>query len=351
MNKLFSSVLALAVVASALFTSCDETEETAKSDVVVNLESGILNGNLELDYTLDASKTYSLTGAFVVKAGAALTIPAGTKVVADAAGTDVYIAIMQEAQIYINGTASAPVIMTSSSAQPGDWGGLTLCGNAVTTAGADATAEVGGFIYGGDNAADNSGSISYLVIKGTGAQINEESQYNGVSLYAVGSATKISNVAVINGSDDGFEFFGGSVTASNIYVENCEDDAIDWTEGWNGGITSTYISHTVEGFSTAFEGDKVNNLPYFTNVTCISTVEGTALQFKKTSGAAITGLYLEGYAIDLDLKGEGELADITIDGAAAVGTEIEGETLKYTLTSGKDAAKVDISAWSWKDAE
>ena len=63
-------------------------------------------------------------------------------------------------------------------------------------------------------------SITYLVIKGTGAQINADSQYNGVSLYAVGSGTTIENVSVINGSDDGIEFFGGTVSAIFLYLEN-----------------------------------------------------------------------------------------------------------------------------------
>ena len=52
-------------------------------------------------------------------------------------------------------------------------------------------------------------------------------------------------------------------------LENNEDDSVDWTEGWNGTVTNTYISHTKEGFSTAFEGDKVNNNPKFVNVTAI----------------------------------------------------------------------------------
>ena len=66
--------------------------------------------------------------------------------------------------------------------------------NPVDLTGANSEAEVGGFIYGGNDDTDNSGSVTYLVIKGTGAQINEESQYNGVSLYAVGSATTLNNI-------------------------------------------------------------------------------------------------------------------------------------------------------------
>ncbi|NOU61562.1 hypothetical protein [Marinifilum caeruleilacunae] len=314
-----------------------------------------LSGNVDSDVTLDASKTYRLTSSYIVQDGATLTIPAGTKIHADAGGTDVYIAVLMGGKINIEGTSDNPVVIASDLSQPGDWGGLTICGKATTSAGVDAEAEVGGFIYGGTTDDDNSGSISYLVIKGTGAQINSESQYNGVSLYAVGSATTIENVAVINGSDDGIEFFGGTVSASNLYLENNEDDSVDWTEGWNGKVTNAYISHTIAGFSTVFEGDKVNNNPQFENITAISTVGGTALQFKKTSGGSITGLYLEGYDVDLDMKDETTaneyVNNVQIDGGNPDVTLVAGETLrKYTLNAGKDAAKVDISTWSWIEA-
>src|SRR5690606_2119940 len=144
--------------------------------------------------------------------------------------------------------------MKSAGGNPGDWGGLLLCGEGITTEGIDAIAEVGGLIYGGTNNSDNSGSIEYLVIRGAGAQINSESQYNGLTLYAVGSGTSISNIAVIDGADDGIEFFGGAVSATDLYFENNEDDSVDWTEGWNGTITNTYILHNGPSFSTALEG-------------------------------------------------------------------------------------------------
>ncbi|QIA06801.1 autotransporter outer membrane beta-barrel domain-containing protein [Draconibacterium halophilum] len=310
-----------------------------------------LSGNVDSDVTLDAGKTYRLTGSYIVQDGASLTIPAGTKIHADNGGTDVYIAVLMGGQIFINGEANNPVVISSDLSQPGDWGGLTICGKATTTAGVNAEAEVGGFIYGGTDDSDNSGSVTNLVIRGTGAQINEESQYNGVSLYAVGSGTTFENLAIFDGSDDGIEFFGGTATVTNIYVENCEDDAIDWTEGWSGGITNTYVSHTIAGFSTVFEGDKDNNNPVFTNVTATSTVGGTGLQFKKESGATITGLHMEGYTIDLDMKDAGALSNVQIDGANPDATLMDGETSKYTLNSGKDSDAIDISGWTWISAE
>ena len=209
-------------------------------------------------------------------------------------------------------------------------------GDATTTEGVDAIAEVGGFTYGGSNDADNSGSISYLIINYAGAQINAESQYNGLTLYAIGSGTTIDNVAILNGTDDGVEFFGGTVSASNFYLENNEDDAVDWTEGWNGTLTNTYVLHTITGFSTAAEGDGVNNDPKFVNFTAVSNTGGTALQFKKESGATITGLSLTGYVTSLDFPNAGAPANVQIDGADS------DPLLAYDA-----AATVDITIFDW----
>ncbi|WP_298550161.1 hypothetical protein [uncultured Algibacter sp.] len=316
----------------------------------ISFESSILQGAVTGDVTLDASISYVLNSSYIVQDGGKLTIPAGTRITARDGGTGVYIAILQGGEIDVQGTSTNPVVIASAVASPGDWGGLTICGNATTSAGVDAVAEVGGFIYGGTNDTDNSGSITYLVLKGTGAQINSESQYNGVSLYAVGSETILENISVINGDDDGIEFFGGTASVTNIYLENNSDDAIDWTEGWNGSVTNAYISHTIAGFSTVFEGDKANGNPTFSNITAISSVGGTALQFKKTSGGTITGLHLTGYDVDLDMKDAGDLSNVQINGADADATLVSGETSKYTLNSGKDGTALDISAWAWKSA-
>jgi len=315
------NIVALSIV-TLTFTNCGSDEPDiiiggVESEIIENLKSGVMTGNLDEDFTLSSSTIYNLSSSFIVEPGATLTIPAGTRIQAANGGTSVYIAVLKGGKIDIQGTASNPVSMSSASGNAGDWGGLTICGDATTTAGADAEAEVGGFIYGGSNDADNSGSINYLIIRGTGAQINSDSQYNGISLYAVGSGTTISNVAVVNGSDDGIEFFGGTVSVNNLYLENNEDDSIDWTEGWSGTVDNAYITHTISGFSTVFEGDKDNKNPKFNNITAVSTVGGTALQFKKESGATITGLSLTGYDVSIDMKDGGALTNVLIDGVAA----------------------------------
>ncbi len=334
MKKSIFKILNIATfcVAALTFTNCGSDEPEiiiggTDSEIIENLKAGIMSGNLEEDFTLNSNQIYNLNASFIVESGVKLTIPAGTRIQALDGGTSVYIAVLKGGQIDIQGTEASPVFMASASGNPGDWGGLTICGDASTTAGANAEAEVGGFIYGGTNDADNSGSISYLVIEGTGAQINADSQYNGVSLYAVGAGTTINNVAIINGKDDGIEFFGGTVSVSNLFLENNADDSIDWTEGWNGTVDNAYITHTVSGFSTVFEGDKDNGNPNFNNITAVSTVGGTALQFKKESGATITGLSLTGYDVSIDMKDGGPLANVIIDGSTA------DPSLSYTGTA------------------
>ncbi len=334
-NYIYSTLLKAALVTLSLmfFVACDDDDETALPPTPV--EDTVLTGDLTEDRTLLATEEYAIKGAYLVKSGATLTIPAGTVLVSEV-GTGNYIAVEQGGKIDVQGTESAPVVMRSANSVPGDWGGLLLCGKATTTEGVNATAEVGGLIYGGNDDSDNSGSINYLIIKGAGAQINSESQYNGLTLYAVGSGTKINNVAVIDGDDDGVEFFGGTVSATNLYFENNSDDSVDWTEGWSGTITNTYISHTITGFSTVVEADGANNNPRIIDLTAVSTVGGTALQFKKTSGATIVGLSLQGYETRIDMKDNGPLANVKIEGVAA------NPALGYDGT-----ATVDIADFAW----
>ena len=337
------SIFSILMAGGLFLNSCSDSNETqSTSQVITNLEKGVLEGRLNKSLTLTKPR-YKLTGAFIIENNAELTIPKGTKIEASSSGSDVYIAVRTGSKINIKGAADAPVVISSKAGAAGDWGGLVICGKAITTAGEEVAAEVGGFTYGGKDKQDNSGKITYLVLKGTGAQINAESQYNGISFYAVGAKTVVENISVINGADDGIEFFGGSVSVKNIYLKDNEDDSVDWTEGWEGTLTNTYIVHTKDGFSTALEGDKENNNPQFVNLTAISTAGSsaksqTALQFKKQSGATITNLWLEGYTQKIDMKDKGPLKNVQIEGANADPTQTYQKQ------------KIDISLWKWKEA-
>ena len=305
------SKLILIMILSLAIFSCNNDDD----GVTPQPQQG-LAGDITQDLTLDPSITYNLSGNVEVQDGVTLTIPAGTEIVS-AVGTGNYLAVLQGGSIDIQGTPSNPVIMRSSNGNAGSWGGLLLCGNAPTTAGENVTAEVGGLVYGGTNATDDSGSLNYLIIRDAGAQINADSQYNGLSLYGVGSGTSITNVAIINGADDGVEFFGGTVNASNIYLENNEDDAVDWTEGWNGTLSNTYVINTIQGFSTVIEADGTASNPTIENFTAISSQGGLAIQMKAASTATINGFTATGFDLLFEFAGTSTPAELVIDGAAA----------------------------------
>ena len=343
-NQPFYVVLFILLGLGVVSCSEDDDQPIDPIDPVEGeLDPANFQGEITEDVTLDPDETYHLTGVLSIEDGATLTIPAGTHIIANSDGEDnaptsVYIVVQKGGMIDIQGTASNPVVMNSDSGEPGSWGGIVIAGNAVSTAGTNAEAEVDNIIYGGNDPADDSGSINYLILADAGAQINADSQYNGLSLYAVGSGTEIQNVAILNGADDGIEFFGGSVSATNLYLENNEDDAVDWTEGWNGSVNNVYVTHDIENFSTAIEADGANGNPTITNFTAVSTTGGTALQFKKLSGATITGLSLSGYDTNIDIAEDGR-TDLS-------GIQIEGEDADVNAAYDADAT-VDAGSFDW----
>ena len=96
----------------------------------------------------------------------------------------------------------------------GLWGGLIVLGYAPISADA-ATALIEGLpaneayaVYGGTNAADNSGSIQYVSVRHGGTLIGDGNEINGITLAGVGSATVVNHIEVVANVDDGVEFFG-----------------------------------------------------------------------------------------------------------------------------------------------
>jgi len=267
----------------------------------------VLEGDVVTDVTLESAIAYNLTGAYVVRAGASLTIPAGTVITATG-GTSAYIAVERGAQIFINGNSSAPVVMTSGSASPapGDWGGLVVCGDAPTNKGSNVTSEVADLTYGGSNSNDNSGSIRYLRVEYTGATFSNDKEFNGVSLFGVGAGTTFEYVQSYQGGDDGIEFFGGTVSGDYLVSIGSGDDSIDFADGWNGNGSFWYIKDGAKaGIEGSNNGDDGNASPVTTttlsNITVVGPVTEGALYFKEGGGSfTITNFYTD--SIDLGVK-------------------------------------------------
>lgn len=346
MKKIILSTLAIAVLT---FTSCSRDDNsTPAASGVININADDFKGELTdgQSATLDASKIYKLTGSFVIKAGATLTIPAGTRIEATG-GTSSYIAVAQDGLIYISGTATNPVVMTSGKAvkATGDWGGLVICGRANTNKGGSngetATAEVSDLTYGGTDNNDSSGVIKYLRVEYTGAAFNADKEFNGISLFGVGSGTTFEYIQAYKSGDDGIEFFGGSVNAKYLVALHSEDDALDFADGFSGSLEYAYVKDVAKaGIEGSNNGDNGAALPS-TNVTLknISIIKGALAgsehgMYVKEGGGKWTAqnIYIQDFVKGIKINATDIPANTNIDNGFVTFSPIEFSNISGVLS-------------------
>lgn len=368
MKKLFFNLFLVSMTILSLnFVSCKNEEETTKDSVDLLIEQGVLRGELDHEATLDASVTYSLAGTFIVKDGATLNIPAGTTIKATQ-GFNSYILVLQGGKLNVNGTAAKPVVMTAEDESYGSgfWGGIVINGKAKISGASGVTAtgtcEMNtDYPYGGDNDADNSGSITYLMVKYAGARSSAEVEHNGITLDGVGSGTKIENIYILESADDGIEFFGGSVNAKNILVVNSDDDMFDNTQGYRGTLENCYgiwekgySSSEADPRGVESDGNLDGKTPSDINQTVFTITNMTidlkldpnttdaqyimqdVIKIRRGAKATITNAYVKGIGTAQDL------VDCTDSkGDAAAGTSVNltnGLTNPFTGSASKPGA-------------
>jgi hypothetical protein len=395
--------------------------ETVEVEVEVDpFEDSTLEGNITSDKTLDASKIWLLKGRVSVVDGVTLTIPAGT-IIKAAAGTGAdasTLIIARGGRLIADGTADAPIVMTSISDNievggtypsngpslnvdtRGLWGGLLILGNAPCSFSGDVTelqiegiptSDING-LYGGTDTTDDSGSVQYLSIRHGGAEIGEGNEINGLTLGGVGSGTTINHIEVLGNVDDGIEFFGGTVNASNLLVWGQGDDAIDIDQAYAGTIDGAMViltSASDHGFE--IDGPEGSAAGRFTlkNATVIGAtnncsaegVDGEMADFRKGATGDVLNILFKDFSggkdveldasadaatytagtltfenidilhpIDLDgvVCSDVETLDLIFDDKSDESTfESDASTFAEIVTSQQEGNGVDASIFSW----
>jgi hypothetical protein len=163
-------------------------------------------------------------------------------------------------------------------------------------------------LYGGSDSDDNSGIFKYISIRHGGALIGEGNEINGLTLGGVGAGTEIDNIEVVANVDDGIEFFGGTVDASNLLVWAQGDDAIDIDQAYSGTIDNVIV-HLGDISDHAFEIDgpegtavgsfTLQNASIFGNAI---TENGEYADYRSNAMGTTTGIYASGFTAEKDVE-------------------------------------------------
>lgn len=234
-----------------------------------------VSGDITTDTRWTAGNIYYMRGFVQVKAPATLTIEPGT--IIKGGGKDVdpagkqqgaTLIILPGAKINAVGTASAPIVFTSSKAAGsrnyGDWGGVVIFGKAPVNQPSATGFEGGlpGTVGSYSDVADNSGVMQYVRIEFGGIALLANSEINGLSLYGVGNGTTLDHIQVSYSGDDSYEWFGGTVNAKYLIAFRGWDDDWDTDWGWSGkvqyGLALRDPEVADQSASNGFESDNFN---------------------------------------------------------------------------------------------
>lgn len=368
MKKSLSTVLLLASLTSApmLFTACSSDNDPIVNpidDIRENLKGEIKNG----EHIILETGVYKLTGALIVQNGGKLTVKPGVVIEATPYrdGEEIrYIAVAQGGQIFAEGTKEKPVIFTSTNKTQQAWGGVVLCGKAPINKGNTANAEVSGLPYGGTQVDDNSGIIRYARIEYSGYSYSSDKEFNGLSMFGVGAGTTIEYVQVHEGSDDGFEWFGGTVNTKYLVSTSNEDDLFDWTEGWNGANEYWYGKEAANKGNRGVEADNNSNNhlagpisnPTIKNLTLIgrgaSSSEPQAMKLRVGTKTSMDNVFLSNWSVGIDIEHDESVGYVTDGSLKISNVKFENITTKSKGTKtvpqgspeGTKGASVDVSA-------
>ncbi|MGB3739726.1 MAG: hypothetical protein WA948_10280 [Pontixanthobacter sp.] len=179
------------------------------------------------------------------------------------------------------GTAERPIIFTSrdnvlglnNENSSGQWGGVVLAGRAqvtdciapgATPGSINCERQVEGAaqpaVFGGTTNDDSSGNLEFVQIRYSGFVLSGDNELQSLTTGGTGSNTVFNNVMSYNSSDDGVEFFGGTVRMKGLVVVGAEDDSIDTDTGVKATLQYVVAVQRDEVGDGIIEADSNNGL-------------------------------------------------------------------------------------------
>ena len=224
-----------------------------------------------------------------------LTIDPG--VIIYASGSS-YLASTRGNKLVAKGTRDRPIIFTSrdnvlglvgedSSSQ---WGGVVQLGRAQVTdciaPGAvpgsnDCEFALEGSVTpargGGTDNEDDNGDLEFVQIRFSGFILGQDNELQGLTTIGTGSGSKFDYIQSVNSSDDGVEFFGGTVNMKHLIVYGSEDDSLDVDIGVKSDLQYVILSQRAVG-DTLIESDSSNGGENDTPRTAVRMANATMIQ-------------------------------------------------------------------------
>jgi hypothetical protein len=337
-----------------------------RTDLKPELPVSILdNHNYYSPRTLSADTTYLVRGQVRVKSQSSLTIPAGTVIFEENASAGTII-IERGGKIFANGTAQAPIIITSDAApgeqQPGGGGGLVIHGlaktNAANSCAGDSAASEGGAVghYGGNDDDDNSGVLRYVRVEFSGVVVGTDNELNCFTFNSVGRGTVAEYLQAHRGKDDLFEWFGGTMRARYLVATYGDDDGIDWQMGFRGKVQFAAVRQLAlqAGADKGIEADnnEANNNelqcagrsnPTLSHLTLVGDLSagganGAGVQLRRgTGGQVLNSIITQWKGGGFEINGSSTFVNHCSDRAFVTrpGVACSGATVDAPLASGR----------------
>lgn len=356
----FLMTLATAFVCA---TSFAQTNISTLADANGNLTASVTTLEAGTDWRLD-KKIYVLDGQELhIEAGAVIKANVAAGLAAPA------VIVTRGGKIFARGTEQAPIVFTSvedaldgsyAASNQGKWGGIIVLGRAynnllksdglgvqdgegtieglsapddrhhygqdrweATDAEVIAGTQTEGVLKADFNDEDNSGVIKYVSIRHGGAVIGTDNEINGLTCGSVGRGTVLEHIEVISNQDDGIEFFGGTVDIKYASILFCDDDYIDWDQGYTGRGQFIFGAQLPTNGACEKEGDHgfeidgddgntsngiMSNATFF-NCTLIGNLGDPGIEAKENTNGEVSNSIFANFSAGIRLNAESARAN------------------------------------------